>query len=294
MSLWLVGAGAMAQAYARVLTRLGRPFAVIGRGEASAKAFEDAVGVPVLRERPKGRPDLAIVAVGVKDLAAVVRATGARRTLVEKPAGLTLRDLAGMRNAFVAYNRRFYASTLKARELIAADGGVLSFHFEFTELGRKVGASRHAPEVKKKWLAANSSHVLDLAFHLGGEPAAISAYKARGLDWHPSGSVYAGAGRTKKGALFSYHANWESAGRWGVEVMTARRRLVLRPLETLQVQEHGSFDLVPVPLDDALDRDFKPGLYRQVEAFLAGAKGLLTVAEHARRLRAWRRIGTEL
>lgn len=294
MSLWLVGAGTMAQAYARVLTRLGRPFTVIGRGEASAKAFEDAVGVPVLRERPAGRPDLAIVAVGVKDLAAAVRATRAKRTLVEKPAGLSMRDFAGLKNAFVAYNRRHYASTRKARELIAEDGGALSFHFEFTELGRKVGESRHPPEVKAKWLAANSSHVLDLAFHLGGEPAAISAYKSGRLPWHPSGSVYAGAGRAKGGALFSYHANWESAGRWGVEVMTRRRRLVLRPLEKLFVQEHGSFDLVPVPLDDALDRDFKPGLYRQVEAFLAGSKELLSVAEHARRLRAWRRIGVEL
>lgn len=293
MRLWLVGAGAMAQAYGKALRHLGVPFTVIGRGEGSARAFEAAVGVPVLRRAPAERPDAAIVAVGVSELASVTASLPAARLLVEKPGGTTLSDLS-RRDACVAFNRRFYASTLKARELIAQDGGVLSFHFEFNELGAKVGASKHPPRVKRMWLAANSSHVVDLAFHLGGEPAVITGYKARRLPWHPSGSVFAGAGRTKKGALFSYDANWEAPGRWGVELATAKRRLVLRPLETLQVQEHGSFELKPVALDDELDRAFKPGLVRQLQAFLAGSKELLTFAEHAKRLRAWRKLGSEL
>ena len=33
-------------------------------------------------------------------------------------------------NVFVAYNRRFYASVLKAQEIIEEDGGVTSFNFE--------------------------------------------------------------------------------------------------------------------------------------------------------------------
>lgn len=293
MKLWLMGAGPMAQAYGKVLKGLGVPFTAIGRGEESARAFEAAVGVPVLRRMPAEKPDAAIVAVGVRELAAVTAAVPAKRLLVEKPAGTSLKDFS-RKNAFVAFNRRFYASTLAARRMIAEDGGVLSFHFEFNELGRKVGEGRHSPEIKKMWLAANSSHVIDLAFHLGGEPKDFAAYKARKLPWHPSGSVYAGAGRAKNGALFSYAANWEAPGRWGVELATAKRRLVLRPLETLQVQEHGSFELKPVALDDAFDRDYKPGLARQVRAFLDGSKDLLTFAEHAKRLKAWRKLGSEI
>lgn len=293
MKLWLVGAGPMAQAYGKVLKGLGVPFTVIGRGEASAAAFEAAVGVPVLRRMPGERPDAAIVAVGVTELASAARATRAKRLLVEKPGGTKPSDFA-LKNAYVAFNRRFYASTLAAKRMIAEDGGAQSFHFEFNELGRKVGEGRHSPEIKRLWLAANSSHVIDLAFHLGGEPAEIAGFKARRLPWHPSGSVFAGAGRTKKGALFSYAANWEAPGRWGVEVATSKRRFVLRPLETLQVQEHGSFELKPVALDDAHDREFKPGLRRQVEAFLSGSKELLPLAEHGRRLKVWRKLGSEI
>ena len=39
-------------------------------------------------------------------------------------------------------------------------------------------------------------------------------------------ALVAGAGVTENGALFSYHANWEAPGRWSVEIMTKKRRLM--------------------------------------------------------------------
>jgi hypothetical protein len=95
--------------------------------------------------------------------------------------------------------------------------------------------------------------------------------------------VFCGAGVTDRGALFSYQANWQSAGRWSVELLTPRHRLHLRPLESLGVQEIGSLEIQPFPLDDQLDRDFKPGLYRQTQAFLdgVGAERLPTLSDHA-------------
>jgi len=47
-SLWLIGSGPMAQAYAAVLQAQGVAFTVIGRSAASAEAFHQATGVPVL------------------------------------------------------------------------------------------------------------------------------------------------------------------------------------------------------------------------------------------------------
>ena len=35
---------------------------------------------------------------------------------------------------------------------------------------------------------------------------------------------FVGAGETEKGVLFSYISNWESAGRWGIELLTKKRR----------------------------------------------------------------------
>ncbi len=129
---------------------------------------------------------------------------------------------------------------------------------------------KKSEEEKKKWFVANSTHVVDLAFYLGGTPKSIECFTSGGLNWHPSASVFSGAGTTDTGALFSYHANWAAPGRWGVEVLTAKHRLILRPLEELQVQNLGSIEIEKVELDDKLDKQYKPGLYRETKSFLEG------------------------
>jgi predicted dehydrogenase len=296
--VWLVGAGGMARDYARVLDAQRRTYIVFGRGEESAARFEASSQARVIRggfaSAAAAPAEYAIIAVGVEalaDTAATALERGVRCLLVEKPAGLDLRSiealatLAARRGAqvYVAYNRRFYASVLAARRLIAEDGGVSSFTFEFTEWSHEIQDLHKAPGVKESWVLANSSHVIDLAFHLGGEPRELHALHGGSLGWHPAGAVFAGCGSTASGALFSYHANWQSAGRWGVEVNTARRRLILRPMEQLQVMMKGSVAITAADLPEgAIDQHFKPGLYRQVEAFFAGDAGLCGIAEHVR------------
>ena len=82
-----------------------------------------------------------------------------------------------------------------------------------------MATAKQSDKIKKAWFLQNSTHVIDLAFLWPAGPK-IYALKAGKLKWHPSGAIYAGAGITDKRALFSYHANWNSAGRWSVEVMT--------------------------------------------------------------------------
>lgn len=41
-------------------------------------------------------------------------------------------------------------------------------------------------------------------------------------------------------------------------------------METLQVQEIGSVSINPVEINNQLDIDFKPGIYKQTDAFLKG------------------------
>ena len=73
---------------------------------------------------------------------------------------------------------------------------------------------------------------------------------------------------TDQGVLFSYFADWEAPGRWGVEVMTRKNRLIFCPMEQLQITQLGSVKVESVPLEDKLDQYFKPGLYLQTESFL--------------------------
>ena len=113
---------------------------------------------------------------------------------------------------------------------------------------------------------------------------------AGGLDWHPKASIYAGAGVSENGALFSYHANWESAGRWGVEILTPKRKLILRPLEKLTIQNKDSLVTEEVLLNDRLDINFKPGLYLQVKSLLGSKANLLTIQEQVKNVRYYNLI----
>lgn len=295
----LVGAGIMAQSYAKVLQAQAVQTIVVGRGDASAAAFKESTGMDVVTgglarflAQNRSLPDAAIIAVGVDELARSTEALlqrGIRRILVEKPAGLdaaevgALAALAAARQAqvYVGYNRRFYASTRAARDIIAADGGVTSFNFEFTEWSHVIEPLSVPQIVKERWFLANSTHVVDLAFFLGGKPREMSSYVAGALAWHQAAAVFAGAGVTHAGALFSYQANWAAPGRWSVEMLTRAHRLIFRPMEQLHIQQIGSVAVNKVDIADHLDTAFKPGVYLQVEAFLSPSPppDLLTIAD---------------
>ncbi|MEN2427758.1 Gfo/Idh/MocA family oxidoreductase [Chromobacterium vaccinii] len=295
--LLLIGSGSMAVEYAKVLKAQGRKFAVIGRGATSAAEFTEKTGVPVqtggldaaIASGLVAGVTSAIVSVGVEALyetsVALLR-FGVKHLLIEKPGLMRpdqigpLQDAARLAGArvYIAYNRRFLASVRRAREIIENDGGLTSFTFDFTEWGHEIVTLTKAPGVKELWALGNSSHVLDLAFHLGGVPAQLHATCAGALDWHPASAVFVGSGVTTSHVPFSYHADWDAPGRWGLEFCTRQHKLIFRPMEKLQVMRKGSVQIeeVAADLEDArLDAEYKPGLFRQVEAFYAADTGVL-------------------
>ncbi|WP_141730827.1 Gfo/Idh/MocA family oxidoreductase [Oligoflexus tunisiensis] len=308
----IMGAGIIAIEYARILRKMEKSFSVIGRGEKSAREFQAAtnvepyLGLRAFQTHHKNAPPNAIVSVNIDQLAPaseMLLEWGVKRLLVEKPAGLNHNDIRGLAalaerhgaSLYVAYNRRHYVSVRAARQLIAEDGGVQSFHFEFTEWTHEIDKLPLSETVKKNWFLANSSHVVDLAFYLGGLPIEIHSFISgqNEISWHNKSAVFAGAGRTKQGGLFSYQANWISAGRWSIEVMTRKRRFIFRPLEKLQVQMLGSVAVSDVVLDDSIDKEFKPGFYNQVEEFYKESSQLLSIREHIEQLNWFEKMVAE-
>lgn len=311
--LWLVGTGNIAREYAKILTSLHYPYVAIGRGQKNADQFlKETQTTPFvgglekfLREKPEP-PTSAIVGVGVDKLfevTAKLSQTGVKRILVEKPAGLNpaeVRDLQGIcqenhTQVYVAYNRRFYNSVRQAKLAIQEDGGPTSFHFDFTEWSHVVANLDLPSAVKENWLLANSSHLIDLAFFLGGAPSKLTALSTGKLPWHPSGSIFVGHGVSDSTVPFSYHADWSAPGRWGVDIMTTRRRFILRPLEKLQVQQTGSIDITSLPESDDWDSRFKPGLARMTQWFLNEGKGeqlsaLPSLEEHTNHMERYETI----
>lgn len=297
----LVGTGSMAVEYAKVLTELKQDFIAIGRGEASARAFEEATrhkpvtgGLDRFLEQNTISSDTSvIIAAGTEGLMSTMLAVlkqGCDKVLVEKPAAISIEELLDHKSeleayqdkVFVAYNRRFYTSVMEAERLLQEDGGLESMHFEFTEWAHKIEPLQKAAGVKENWFFANSTHVVDLAFYLAGEPTDWNAFSKSGtLDWHEK-SNFSGAGITERGVLFSYISNWESAGRWGIELMTSKRRIYLKPMEGLSVQSRGTIAIVEHEFEKGKDQLFKPGLYHQTEAFLYenGENRLLSLSKH--------------
>ena len=282
----LFGAGPMAMDYAKVLKHLNANFTVVGRSCEGIEKFQEqtgisaiANGVPGWQEKGNVGAEYGIIAVNCEALAATaieLMGAGTRKILLEKPAGLTAPEIHTVcehakktdTRIFVGYNRRFYASVIEVKNLIADDGGVQSFNFEFTEWCDQIEKKLKASITGENWFLANSSHVLDLAFFLGGEPKEFSSYTSGGNDWHPTATVFSGAGIAHSGALFSYRANWDAPGRWGVEVLTRKHKYIFCPLEKLQILKHNTTSVEPVIIDDQLDVDFKPGLYQQTKSFL--------------------------
>lgn len=285
--IWLIGSGPMAMEYVKVFKKLKKSFKVIGRGKKSSKLFTKITNCKVeiggidksLSKNPA--PKIAIVAVGVEQLFNVTKSliySGTKKILLEKPGALNFKQIQELNliankkktKIYLAYNRRFFQSVIKIKKIIDKDGGLTSINFEFTEMSNLIKNLNTGKDVKKHWLIANSSHVIDLAFYLSGKPKIWKYWSQGRLDWHPSSSTFSGSGITEKGVIFSYFADWQAPGRWGLELMTKKNRLILRPMEKLQMINFKSKDLKFVKLNDNLDKKFKPGLFLQTKNFLEG------------------------
>lgn len=301
-NVWLIGTGLIGVEYSKVLDALHVNHTIIGRGDASASKFEELRpgkkvirgGLELFLQTQPSLPDCAIVAVGYNELFEVTKKLieyGIKRLFVEKPGADSFEKLQQLNiiakdnhaKVFFAYNRRFYASLLKAEEIIQQDGGITSFNFEFTEW-LHVFEAAYEKIVLYGIFWGNSGHVMDTAFFLGGEPKEISCY-TKTMDGDDFPKIYAGAGISDKGALFSYQANWDAPGRWVVEILTKKHRLYFKPMETLQIQELRSVKVLPVEIDDHLDKEFKPGFFLETKAFLEeNDTRLCTIEQQAQRV----------
>lgn len=294
----IVGSGPMAEAYTKVLCKLNAEFIVVGRSNESANIFYKNTGImPVIGgiekfvSKNKIVGYFGIIATGTESLISSLKiliSAGIDKILLEKPGAISIDELCQnfellkphAKNIFIAYNRRYFSSVLNVLELVKNDGGLKSMHFEFTEWANKISPLIKAPKVKENWFFANSTHVIDLAFFIGGKPQIWSTFSKEGsLEWHKK-SLFVGSGITENGVLFSYCSNWESPGRWGIELMTKNHRFYLKPLEEIKIQKLNSIEIEDYKFDNRYDIEFKPGLYWELKTFLNNQKDMLDLENH--------------
>ena len=283
----LIGTGYMGREYCKVLNGLEKEFIVVGNRKESVAKFEQETGIATLSGGLENNTDVlddtikhAIVAVPACSLFYITQILieyGIKSILVEKPGGknsdeiCALCDLAKQFevDVYVAYNRRFYESVNTALKMINNNKEkIMAVDFEFTEWIDRIYEAHKSDKEPANIFFSNSSHVVDLAFFFSGLPKELSCYNAGCLEWTKNKTQYAGAGISERDVLVSYHANWESPGRWSLDVITDQHRYRFCPLEELKIQNKNSVIFENVALENKLDQIYKPGLYSMVNAFL--------------------------
>ncbi|QSE96812.1 Gfo/Idh/MocA family protein [Fulvivirga lutea] len=294
----IVGAGTIAGEYVKVIEALGYHAIVVGRGLTRVKKLQQAYpntkvvagGLSnwLITNKP---PKMAIISTPIDhllDATVLLIKAGVKNILVEKPLtysvdeAITLNEQAtnAGANIYVAFNRRNYVSVIKAKQLIKEDGGVSSFRFDFTEAIFRIDPKNYSSQTTELWGIANSSHVIDTAFYLGGKPSIIDCRQhGNAIEWHPSGSIFTGLGTTEEGIPFTYHADWGCPGKWNIEILTSKRKLLFSPMEQLHQQLAGGFKTELVELDYTNDMNFKPGFYQQTKNLIEGKEAGMQLKE---------------
>jgi hypothetical protein len=276
MNVLLIGYGYMGKEYSKILSALNINHQIVTKSSGGLSKITN--------------PDIfshVIIATPIdtlEDILEKVILLGIQNILVEKPGGLNLDRLEQIiqtKNTcqiYVAYNRRFYESVNKIKSF---QHKILSMNLNITELTNEI--DKFSDIVKHKYLLSMTSHVLDLAFYLCGKPREMSIYHSGETNWHKP-AIFIGNGITTNDVYFCYHGNWNSGGRWRIELCYEDFMVLLCPLEKLQILNKNTVNISEIELPTS---EFKPGLYNLTRAFLFNQSDnrLVTIEEQCENIR---------
>jgi len=282
-SILIIGNGFIANEYCKILKFLRYNNVVI---LGNSKESTEKLATEYNFEYVYGGFEKKIDQIGIKDLVIIctpihllLKATksalliGQKNILVEKPGSIyseklsTLDEQISDQNVRIAFNRLFYPSLLKLKTLLANEI-ITSCHFRFTEWIDTINFKKYQKDAYTRWGISNSLHVIGMAFNIIDNPKQISCFHGGSFDWHPSGSIFTGSGITTKNIPFSYHSDWESLGRWNIEIFTKQNIYRLMPLEELHVYDKISHTWEKIQTKSYFPK-FKPGLGEQVIMMLS-------------------------
>lgn len=282
----IVGSGYMAQEHAKAFASLPNVeiAGVCGRSRARAEALAASYGVPIYDSvaalHTGTQADAVVVAVNELSVREVCLAAFAHPWLcfLEKPVGIDLPQAEGITaaakragtRAYVALNRRSYASTRQALQELACNDGarLISVLDQQDMVSAREGGQ--PDKVVRNYMYANSIHLIDYLNLFGrGEIVAVQPTHR----WNAENPGYVVATiHYASGDVGVYQAVWNGPGPWVVTVTNPQVRLEMRPLEKLGIQRRGERRLTEVPAD-AIDTEFKPGLRHQAEQIVELLQG---------------------
>jgi len=194
-------------------------------------------------------------------------------TLLEKPPGTSVDELKslmalaleGEAPVMVGLNRKHYSILHKAIEDSGGLEAVTEVSVEWSEDPQHFARRGFGPRQIANMIFGNSLHGLDLLTYIAG-PISQPHVLARDLGY-PFRWQMLLEGISLRGVLAVFYSTWDSPGRWKLTFCVSNRRYTFAPLEACVVNEKGNHDDRIIE-PDSHDRLFKPGFYKQAEAFL--------------------------
>jgi len=285
LRIGVIGAGHIATEHLKVLkaqenvTLSGIFSRTRRRAEELAGTFDQLTVYDSLEKLiHEGEVDALLVLVSVDQIYSVVKdaCCFGLPLFIEKPPGLSpeetreLADLAEDHSVInmAGFNRRYYSVFHKGLEKIKDHGALLGVTIEGHERFWKI-ADQVSPLIRGHWIYANSTHTIDLLRFFGGEPSEMHSLVSSHIE--TGGDQFSATMRFESGALGNYSSHWYSPGGWAVRLFGEGVTVEFKPLENArwvdtQFQSH---DIAP----DEVDLAFKPGFFRQMEAFVQLARG---------------------
>ena len=289
----IIGAGRMALEHFKVLNHLNKDVIFFANKGESAKQIAKMTSKTVITDNYLNSAELrnldqVIVASPIDTLLYITIELVKHKIdsiLVEKPLVMNktdfdlLRKFPNHRNIFVGFNRRFYKSVQECIRICDNDGGIRSCTFSFDE---NIRNWKHPYNVLstfegKNPIISQSSHLIDLVFHLIGIPKSIEIKAIKPSSVINDQIIY-GVGESVRDIPFVFMSDWSTPGNWKIELNTNNYKLILSPLETLRITNFTRNDGVNIEnqwlktvkiLDsDEFDTKFKPGIYQQDLAFI--------------------------
>jgi predicted dehydrogenase len=283
LNIAVIGAGNIAQQHLPVLKDLSE-IESITLVDADAETLQQTGDRFEIEHRSgsvddlfnSGNPDAAFVLVSVlavHKVASRFLAAGIP-TFLEKPPGLhtwQTQELANLARenetlAMVGVNRRFYSTSLAARDTALAAGPIQTVAVEAHEdIERVRNGTKFPPEVLQRWSAANGIHALDMIRFFGGDVSKVTAIRHKVENEMPDacGALI----EFDNGALGRASMDWIGPGGHRFEIRSAGVTLTSSPgYGTVTVQERGKEKRV---LEyDEIDRNYKAGFFRQDSTFI--------------------------
>ena len=118
-----------------------------------------------------------------------------------------------------------------------------------------------------------------MVIDLIGDLKQLSSFTSGTLQWHTSGSCFVGSGISEKNIPYSYHADWTSNDRWGIEVFTKKNSYKLIPLEDLYQCPKNSTTFNQIIFEKAFP-DVKQGIAEEIALMLSNnEKSFVTLSQ---------------